>query len=185
MTPAGESADESRRVDEKGGKVSVEKKSPSKALALSLVAVAAVLAVIVGWLGWSALERSGLDEVRRDAVAAAEAQAIAMFQYDPENVDSQYAAAAEGMTEQLREEYTSLMEDLIAPSAKEKGISVEVTVRGSALVSAESDRAVVLLYLNQLTSTADSPEATTSGSRVLVELEKHDDRWLADRADPI
>lgn len=161
--------------------------APSRlpAVAIALVAAAVVLAVVVGWFAYGYLRDEAVEQARVDARAAAEAEAVAMFEYDHASVDQQAEAAARGLTPDFAEEYMNLMNNVVAPGAKEKSITVQVGVQGSAVVSADADRAEVLLYLNQITTSSENPEAASSGSRVLVELVKDGDRWLVDRLSPI
>jgi Mce-associated membrane protein len=154
-------------------------------IAGALGVVVLVFAVLVGWLGYGKIQDAAAESARTEAVAAAEEQAVAMLAYDFENVDEQTAAAGEGLTGDFRDEYMSLMQNIIAPGAKEKSISVQVSVQGSSVVSADADHAVTLLFLNQITTSSENPEAVSSGSRVRVELENQDGRWLVNRLTPI
>lgn len=108
-----------------------------------------------------------------------------MLAYDFADVDNQLAAAADGLTGSFRDDYTTLVQETIAPGAKEKQLTVQVSVQAAAPVSTTPDEAVVLLYLNQTTTSADAPDARTSGSRVRVSLQKVDDRWLVDQLTPV
>ncbi|MGX7729475.1 twin-arginine translocation pathway signal [Rhodococcus sp. 2H158] len=154
-------------------------------LLAALTAAAIVLAGLVGVGVYDKVERDGAEAARTAALQAAEEQAVAMLAYDHATVDEQVAAAADGLTGDFRDEYTNLMKNVIAPGAKEKAITVQVSVQASSVVSAEADRAVTLLFLNQITTSSVNPEAVSSGSRVRVELEKHDGRWLVSRLTPI
>lgn len=154
-------------------------------IAGALGVVVLVFAVLVGWLGYGKIQDSAAESARSEAVAAAEEQSVAMLAYDFENVDEQAAAAAEGLTGDFRDEYMNLMQNIIAPGAKEKSISVQVSVQASSVVSADADHAVTLLFLNQITTSSENPEAVSSGSRVRVELENQDGRWLVNRLTPI
>ena len=154
-------------------------------LLAALTAAAIVLAGLVGVGVYDKVERDGAEAARTEALQAAEEQAVAMLAYDHATVDEQVAAASDGLTGDFRDEYTNLMKNVIAPGAKEKAITVLVSVQASSVVSAEADRAVTLLFLNQITTSSVNPEAVSSGSRVRVELEKHDGRWLVSRLTPI
>ncbi|WP_455900698.1 twin-arginine translocation pathway signal [Rhodococcus gordoniae] len=156
---------------------------PHIAIGLSIVAL--VFAVLVGWLAYGAVQQSAAETARTEARVAAEEQAVAMLAYTHDQVDAQIEAAAEGLTGDFRDEYTNLMKNIIAPGAKEKAISVQVSVQASSVVSADADNAVTLLFLNQITTSSENPEAVSSGSRVRVELEKQDGRWLVGRLTPI
>ncbi|WP_129977208.1 twin-arginine translocation pathway signal [Rhodococcus sp. Q1] len=156
---------------------------PHIAIGLSIVAL--VFAVLVGWLAYGAVQQSAAEAARTEARVAAEEQAVAMLAYTHDQVDAQIEAATEGLTGDFRDEYTNLMKNIIAPGAKEKAISVQVSVQASSVVSADADNAVTLLFLNQITTSSENPEAVSSGSRVRVELEKQDGRWLVGRLTPI
>ena len=155
----------------------------------ALAAVAAVLVLAlaggVGWLYWDHRQDVATEQARVDAVKAAGEQAKAMLSYDFNKVDEQLAAAADGLTGSFRDDYMKLVTETIAPGAKEKKLTVQVTVQAGAPVSATPDDAVVLLYLNQITTSADAPEAATTGSRVRMEMHKDGDRWLTARLTPV
>ncbi|MFD4293424.1 h domain protein [Rhodococcus sp. NPDC058505] len=154
-----------------------------------LTAVAAVLvvalAVGVGLLLTGYLQDRATEQARTDAVAAASAQAAKMLSYNYNEVDQQLAAAADGLTGDFRDEYDTLVKETIAPGAKEKKLTVQATVQAGSVVSATPDDAVVLLFVNQITTSADVPDAATTGSRVRMEMHKDGDRWLTGRLSPV
>lgn len=158
-------------------------------LRIVLAAVAALLvlalAVGVGVLFYQHRQDVATEQARTDAVRAASEQAVAMLSYDYNRVDDQLAAAGDGLTGSFRDDYQKLADEIIAPGAKEKKLTVQVSVQGAAPVSASPDDAVVLLYLNQVTTSADAPDAATTGSRVRMEMQKVDGRWLTERLTPI
>nr|WP_305095122.1 h domain protein [Prescottella sp. R16] len=139
----------------------------------------------VGWLGWGYLQDRATEQARVDSVAAASAQAEAMLSYNYNEVDQQLAAASDGLTGDFRSEYETLVEQTIAPGAKEKKITVQATVQAGSVVSATPDDAVVLLFVNQVTTSEEMPDAATTGSRVRMEMHKDGDRWLTGRLSPV
>lgn len=143
------------------------------------------LAVGVGVLYYQHRQDVATEQARTDAVKAAGEQAVAMLSYDYNRVDDQMAAAADGLTGSFRDDYKKLADEVIAPGAKEKKLTVQVSVQGEAPVTVSPDDAVVLLYLNQVTTSADAPDAATTGSRVRMEMHKDGDRWLTARLTPI
>ncbi|ORI15001.1 h domain protein [Rhodococcus sp. 1163] len=149
------------------------------------VVIVLALAAGVGVLFYQYRQNEQTEQARTDAVAAASAQAISMLAYDFDNVDQQLASAADGLTGDFKDDYTKLVTEVIAPSAKEKSLTVQVTVQGTAVVSADPDDATILLFLNQITTSTDAPDAASSGSRVRMTMEKVDGRWLASELAPI
>lgn len=154
---------------------------------LSALAVVIVIALVagVGVLFYQNRQNEQTDAARTDATSAASAQAAAMLAYDFGNVEEELAAAADGLTGDFKDEYTTLVSEVIAPAAKEKSLTVQVTIQGSAVVAAEPESATIMLFLNQITTSSDNPDASSSGSRVRMDMEKVDGRWLASNLTPI
>ncbi|MCP2317273.1 Mce-associated membrane protein [Nocardia amikacinitolerans] len=151
--------------------------------AAGAVALAAVIVMAINGFGyWSDRQE---ERARQDAVTAADRAVSAMFTYDFASVDTELPKAADNLSADFREDYLKLIAQAIAPGAKEKQLTVKATTQASGVVSADRDHAVVLLYLNQVTTSKESPQGTTTGSRVRVTLDKTDDRWLVDAVTPI
>ncbi len=153
-----------------------------------LVAVLPVLALIlalgVGYLKW-------LDGTARESRAAAEQSVraasestIAILSYKPETVDRDLKAAADRLAEPFRQQYTQLVNDVVAPGAKQQHITAVATVPAAASVSATGKHAVVLVFVDQ-TTTIGNDAPTQSTSSVRVSLEKVDGRWLISQFDPV
>ncbi|MDT5408543.1 MAG: Mce-associated rane protein [Mycobacterium sp.] len=153
-----------------------------------LVAVLPVLALIlalgVGYLKW-------LDGTARESRAAAEQSiraasdsTIAILSYKPETVDRDLKAAADRLAEPFRQQYTQLVNDVVAPGAKQQHITAVATVPAAASVSATGKHAVVLVFVDQ-TTTIGNDAPTQSTSTVRVNLEKVDGRWLISQFDPV
>jgi Mce-associated membrane protein len=53
------------------------------------------------------------------------------------------------------------------------------------VVSAARTHAVVLVYLNQVTTGKDTPQGTVTASRVRVTLDRHAGHWPAGQVTPI
>ncbi|SDH29600.1 Mce-associated membrane protein [Rhodococcus triatomae] len=154
-------------------------------LRVAVAAVIGVLVVTIGWMLYLQRQDNLVEQARTDATDAAAAQAVAMLAYEFGNVDEQLAEAADGLTGSFREDYRTLVEEAIAPGAKEKKLTVQVTVQAKSVVEADADSATVLLYLNQVTTSAEAPDARTVGSRITMDLEKVDGTWLTSRLTPV
>ncbi len=151
----------------------------------ALAAIGVVAAVVLGISGYQLWQQDKTDQARADAMSTASRTVSAMFTYEPATVDTELPRAADNLTEEFRAEYMKLVEQAIAPGAKEKQLTVKATTQAEGVVSAEPEHAVVLLYLNQLTTSKESPEGATSGSRVRVTLDKSDNRWLVAQVTPV
>ncbi|MGC4987970.1 h domain protein [Nocardia salmonicida] len=151
----------------------------------ALAATGLIAAIVLGVSGYQLWQQDKTDQARSDAMTAAGRTVSAMFTYEPATVDTELPRAADNLTEQFRAEYLKLIEQAIAPGAKEKQLTVKATTQAEGVVSADPEHAVVLLYLNQLTTSKDSPDGATSGSRVRVTLDKSDNRWLVAQVTPV
>lgn len=156
----------------------------TRLLVVALPALALIIALGVGYLKW-------LDGTARESRAAAEASVraasestIAILSYKPETVDRDLKAAAERLTAGFRQQYTQLVNDVVAPGAKQQHITAVATVPAAASVSATGKHAVVLVFVDQTTTIGnDAPTQTTSSVR--VSLENVDGRWLISQFDPV
>ena len=153
-----------------------------------LVAVLPILALIlalgVGYLKW-------LDGTARESRAAAEQSiraasdtTVAILSYKPETVDRDLKAASDRLAEPFRQQYTQLVNDVVAPGAKQQHITAVATVPAAASVSSTGKHAVVLVFVDQTTTIGDDAP-TQSTSSVRVSLEKVDGRWLISQFDPV
>jgi Mce-associated membrane protein len=156
----------------------------TRLLVVGLPILALILALGVGYLKWldgTARESRAAADV---SVRAASESTIAILSYKPETVDQQLKAAADRLAEPFRQQYTQLVNDVVAPGAKQQHISAVATVPAAASVSATGKHAVVLVFVDQ-TTTIGNDAPTQSTSSVRVSLEKVDGRWLISQFDPV
>ncbi|WP_040794312.1 hypothetical protein [Nocardia higoensis] len=155
-------------------------------IAAFLAGVLALSALLVigfgGYRYWNAEQEK---QAREQALEAANTAVPAMFSYEYTTVDTELPKAAELLSPAFREDYLKLIGQAIVPGAKEKQLTVLATAQAGGVVEADRDRAVVMLFLNQVTTSKDSPQGTTTGSRVRVALDRDGDRWLVDAVTPI
>jgi len=156
----------------------------TRLLVAGLPVLALILALGVGYLKW-------LDGTARESRAAAEASVraasestIAILSYKPETVDRDLKVAADRLSEPFRQQYTQLVNDVVAPGAKQQHITAVATVPAAASVLATGKHAVVLVFVDQ-TTTIGNDAPTQSTSSVRVSLEKVDGRWLISQFDPV
>ena len=156
----------------------------TRLLVVGLPALALIIALGVGYLKW-------LDGTARESLAAAETSVraasestVAILSYKPETVDRDLKAATDRLTAGFRQQYTQLVNDVVAPGAKQQHITAVATVPAAASVSATGKHAVVLVFVDQTTTIGnDAPTQTTSSVR--VSLENVDGRWLISQFDPV
>ncbi|MGE2836893.1 hypothetical protein [Mycobacterium sp. SMC-4] len=119
-----------------------------------------------------------------EAVVAATEGTVKMLSYRSGHVQEDLTAASERMTGGFRDEFTTLITEVVIPGAEEKQISAVATVPAAALVSADGDRAQVLVYINQTTTVGAEPPTDTRSS-AHVEMAKVGSSWLIAGFEPI
>jgi Mce-associated membrane protein len=149
-----------------------------------LPALALVLAMAAGFLKWQDNSVRNSDVARDESVQAAKDTTVKMLSYKPDSVEKDLNDARNLLTGEFRDSYTSLINDVVIPGAKEKQISAVASVPAAASVSAEPNHAVVLVFVNQ-TVVVGQDAPTDTASSVRVALDKVDDRWLISKFDPV
>jgi Mce-associated membrane protein len=187
---ATEKADEpTETADESAGAAEQEKPKRginwSRVVAFGLLpGLALVLAMAAGFLKWQDNSVRDSEVARIESVQAAKDTAVKMLSYNPDTVDQQLNDARSLLTGEFRDQYTSLINDVVIPGAKEKRISAVASVPAAASVSAEPNHAVVLVFVNQ-TVVVGQDAPTDTASSVRVTLDKIGDRWLISKFDPV
>jgi Mce-associated membrane protein len=187
-----EKADEPTEiVDESTGTTEPEKPKRrvdwSRVVAFGVLpGLALVLAMAAGFLKWQDNSVRNSEVARIESVQAAKDTTTKMLSYKPDSVEQQLNDARNLLTGDFRDQYTSLINDVVIPGAKEKQISAVASVpeHGAASVSAEPNHAVVLLFVNQ-TVVVGQDAPTDTASSVRVTLDKEGDRWLISKFDPV
>jgi Mce-associated membrane protein len=151
-----------------------------------LPALALVLALAAGYLKWQDNSVRNSDTARNESVQAAKDTTVKMLSYKPDSVEKELNDARGLLTGDFRDQYTSLINDVVIPGAKEKQISAVATIpeNGAASVSADPNHAVVLLFVNQ-TVVVGQDAPTDTASSVRVTLDKVGDSWLISKFDPV
>lgn len=139
--------------------------------------LAVVVAVLLGWVLYSANSDQAAEDSRVDAPVAAAAQVKLMFEFDHGAVRDQMAKALEGTTGDFRAQFEKEINDSVIPNAEANDSSVTATVIGQGAVTATKDTATVLVYVNQVVNANTGPKATFTPSRLLVDMTKVDGNW--------
>lgn len=149
-----------------------------------LPTLALLLALGAGYAKWLAATMHFDPIASAESVEAATNGTIAMLSYQHDTVEGDLVAAAERLTGEFKDAYTTLVNDVVIPGSKEQRISAMVSVPAAAPVEVSSDRAVVMVFVNQTTTIGDDPP-TDLTSTVRVTLDKVDGQWLISQFEPI
>lgn len=125
-----------------------------------------------------------LSAVRADARAEAEARLPQLLGYSSKSLETDLARANTMTTGAFHDDYSRILEEVVAPTAIEQKITTRVRVDGIGVVQADVDRVVVLAFLTQTTiSGAGAP--VLRGSRVEVTMAPDDGTWLIAGLEPV
>ena len=119
------------------------------------------------------------------ALDAAKTGTVALLSYSPESLDKDFAAAKSHLTGDFLSYYTQFTQQIVTPAAKQKSVKTAASVVRAAVSEMHSDSAVVLVFINQNTTSKENPDGAFAASAVKVGLKKINDAWLISSFDPV
>lgn len=130
-------------------------------------------------------QASDVDAARQSAMDAARTGLPRLLSYDYHTLDKDLAGARAGTTGAFRDQFAELTTKVVAPAAQQQQIVTKTTVTGASVVSADPDRVVLLVFLDQVTQTKADPSSRIDGARVRVTLQRQDGQWLVSELTPV
>ena len=119
------------------------------------------------------------------ALDAAKNGTVALLSYAPESLDKDFAAAKSHLTGDFLSYYTQFTEQIVTPAAKQKSVKTAASVVQAAVSELHPDSAVVLVFVNQSTTSKENPDGAFAASAVKVGLKKINGAWLISSFDPV
>lgn len=155
------------------------------AIALSVALVAAAAAA--SWMFFFVYQpdRQTDDAAMQSAIKAASDGTVALLSYSPDSLDKDFATAKSKLTGSFLSYYTQFTEQIVTPAAKQKSVKTQAAVVRAAVSEIHPDTAVVLVFINQTTQSADRPDASFINSAVRVTMQKINGGWLISSFDPV
>ena len=124
-------------------------------------------------------------ERQQQVAGAARDGTVALLSYAPETLDKDLANAKSHLTGEFLKYYSQFTDQIVAPAARQKGVKTEATVARAAVSELHADSAVVLVFVNQVTTSKDRPDPALATSSVVVKLTNTDGRWLISEFNPV
>ena len=155
----------------------------------SLLLLSGLLALLLLLAGLTALGVLGTDSVQelneadaveqstRTAPAAAEAAATAILAYDFRTLDADQDTAARFMTKEFAAEYAETFEKVVRPAAEETRAKVTASVLATSVIRATDDTALVLLFVDQATTSTANERPQIALNRVEMSMVRDGDDW--------
>ncbi|MER5226113.1 hypothetical protein [Streptomyces flaveus] len=158
---------------------------------LSVLLVAGLVAVAV--LGWQYREGRRAEQARGQALTAARKAAPVVLSYDYRRLDRDFAAARAHLTGDFRDEYGKTTKTVVGPTARKYEGVVKATVvepadggtPAASVVSASPDKAVVLLFVNQVTRSTQVSGPRVDLNRVRMTLDRTSEGWKVSTVDAL
>jgi Mce-associated membrane protein len=157
----------------------------SRLLAVVLAALVVLAVAGTGYLAWQLRKEAQTDEARTEALLAARDAARLLFSYDHTRLKEDFQAGLATTTGEFREEYDRTTRDVVTPVATEYDAVVAAEVVESGVVSAERDEVVVLVYVNQTTTSTRVEGPRIDQSRVRMALRPVDGEWRVAEVDAL
>jgi Mce-associated membrane protein len=155
--------------------------------ALLLVAVLVASAGVAAWVYFAQYrpDQKTDDAAASVALDAAKNGTVALLSYSPESLDKDFAAAKSHLTGDFLSYYTQFTEQIVTPAAKQKAVKTTAAVVRAGVSELHPDSAVVLVFINQNTTSKENPDGSFAASAVKVGLKKIDGTWLISAFDPV
>jgi Mce-associated membrane protein len=149
-------------------------------LAMGFVALAGV----GGWLYWNRVELRGEQATHDELTPLAAKQISQVFGYDYQTVERSLNEVYPLLTPAYRREFQDRANKDIIPQARERQLVSQANVVGVGVLSAQRNSASVMVYMNR-TVTDKSKTPIYDGSRLRVDYQKIDGKWLIKYITPI
>ena len=157
----------------------------AKQVLVVLALVALVLSGAVFYLLNQVNDARAADEAGDDAVYAAKAHAQDLLSYDYRSLDSDFQRGLAASTGGFHNQYKQTTSQLVRPQATQQKVIVQAAVMNAGLISAQDDNAVVLLFVDRVTTKAGQQKPTFNQDRVRMTLTKVNGKWLVSKLDAL
>jgi Mce-associated membrane protein len=172
-----------------------ERIRPSESRKRRRVKVVPVILIVLlllsaGAAAWLYFTQYRPDKQTDARVASAVANAasdgtVALLSYSPDSLDKDFAAAKSHLSGDFLSYYNQFTEQIVAPAAKQKSLKTNARVLGAAVQELHPNSAVVLVLVDQSTTSKDNPDPAMASSSVLVSLTRVNGAWLITKFDPV
>jgi Mce-associated membrane protein len=163
------------------------RRNRAKIIGLALVAAIAMAGSLAGWLYVTQLRSDQRTDAAASqaAVAAASDGTVAVLSYSAQNLNRDLAGAKSHLTGDFLSYYQQFTDNVVVPAAKLNGVQASAAVVRAALSQIHPNSAIVLVFVNQTSTSKDHPDPVLRASSIRVRLQRIDDRWLIDAFDPV
>jgi Mce-associated membrane protein len=123
--------------------------------------------------------------VGQSVVDAARDGTVALLSYKPDTLPQDLANAKSHLTGDFLNYYDEFSKNVLTPAAKDRQVATTAQVVGAAPKELHANSAVVLVFVDQASTSKERPDPSMDSSSVLVSLTKVHGAWLISKFDPI
>jgi Mce-associated membrane protein len=189
----GESVTGAAADDDSPGRPKREQRNWSRGLRKAKVVPVALILLLLTSAGvatWVYFERYQPNRqtdpgVAEAVVSAASEGTVALLSYSPESLDKDFANAKSHLSGDFLSYYNQFTEQIVAPAAKQKSLKTTAHVIRAGVSELHPDSAVILVYVDQSTTSKDKPDPSMSASSVRVSMIRSNGTWLITKFDPV
>ncbi|MGN6302316.1 MAG: hypothetical protein ACTHN8_14640 [Angustibacter sp.] len=145
---------------------------------VALTALLVVILVAVGLLVRADRQARAVDEARGEAVSAARTAATAILSYDYRHLDADFAKGRALTAPPFSQQYAKTTADAVKQVATQTKATVVAQVAAVGVEQASAHRVVVVLFVNQTTTSSRLERPQVDQNRVEMTLVERDGRWL-------
>lgn len=134
---------------------------------------------------WHRPDQQTNPDVAQTVIRAASDGTVALLTYSPESLDKDFATAKSHLGGDFLSYYDQFTQQIVAPAAKQKSLKTTANVMRAAVSELTPDSAVVLVYVDQKTTSKDNPDPAMAASSVLVSMTHVNGTWLITKFSPV
>ncbi|MGO9383156.1 MAG: hypothetical protein ACLP4W_13960 [Mycobacterium sp.] len=182
-----DAADDSSKQTERSGRSEPRARRKVKPVPVILVVLLLISGGAATWLYFKQyLTAKQTDaSVASAVINSASDGTVALLSYSPDSLDKDFAAAKSHLSGDFLSYYNQFTDQIVAPAAKQKSLKTSARVLGAAVSELRPDSAVVLVLVDQSTTSKDNPDPAMASSSVLVSLTRVNGNWLITKFDPV
>jgi Mce-associated membrane protein len=142
------------------------------------------LSAVGGWFYWDRVQTHGEEYARAALPPQATKDVPRVLGYDYQTVERSMDDVYPLLTPGYREVFKKQVNKDIIPEARKRQVVSQVDIAGAGVMTAKRDSASVLVYVNSIW-TDSSKEPVYKGSRVRVDYQRIEGKWLINFITPI
>ncbi|OBH89551.1 hypothetical protein [Mycobacterium sp. E2989] len=182
-----DTADDSAEQTDRGESSEPRARRQVKAVPVILISLLLISGGVATWLYFKQYRPDKQTDTRvaNTVVSAASDGTVALLSYSPDTLDKDFAAAKTHLSGDFLSYYNQFTDQIVAPAAKQKSLKTSARVIGAAVSELRPDSAVVLVLVDQSTTSKDNPDPAMASSSVLVSMARVNGQWLITKFDPV